>query len=167
MKTNASKREKTAVEYLKFGKRTAKRVAWEAWEFAVVGPHQVRVTNASYGYLKDEHAYTVGIKERDGIAVPAECGCPADLYNEEYDCKHKVALATIGGATVMDASLGVEAPRADTTTTTDETLRDRLDDSPTREGCPHGDKRCGGPAGDVMPCFECFDAPTEPPAREA
>lgn len=68
-----------------------------AWSFRSVGPLQVEVVNESYGYLKDEHTYTVAVEERDGIVVPGECECPADRYHEEYGCKHKGALATVGG----------------------------------------------------------------------
>ena len=109
--------QKGIVERLNFGKKTAKRVAWEAWEFTVVGPHQVRVTNASYGYLKDEHAYVVGVELRDGQPVPAECECPADLYSEDYDCKHKVALAAIGGLPVLNAAINFEILKPEATET--------------------------------------------------
>lgn len=50
METNDSAAEKdtgTAVEQLSFGKKTAKRVSWEAWSFRIVGPHQVEVCNES------------------------------------------------------------------------------------------------------------------------
>lgn len=105
MTTNAkTAKKRTAVEYLSFGAKTAKRVTWEAWEFTVVGPHLVEVTNASYGFEKDDHTYTVGVEECDGLAVPAECDCPADMYHEDYDCKHKVALAAIGGTTVLNVA---------------------------------------------------------------
>lgn len=93
---------------LSFGAKTSKRVSWEAWEFTVVGPHQIRVTNASYGYLKDDHSYPVGVEVRDGLALPAECDCPADKYRDEYDCKQKVALATVGGPTVLEAAVNFE-----------------------------------------------------------
>jgi hypothetical protein len=167
METNADNRQKSAVEYLNFGAMTAKRVAWEDWEFTVVGPHLVRVTNASYGYLKDDHAYTVGIEIRDGVAVPAECDCPADMYREDYDCKHKVALATIGGPTVMGAALvekradGSPPPRHGTT------LRELLEEDEPAEACPHGDARCEGPDGDVLPCFGCYDPKRHRATREA
>jgi hypothetical protein len=104
MTNDDSGREKNAVSLLNFGKKTAKRVAWEAWEFTVVGPNRVRVTNASYGYVKDDHSYTVAVGERAGTLVPTECECPADKWREDYDCKHKVALAAVGGAVVMKAA---------------------------------------------------------------
>lgn len=71
----------------------------------VEAPHLVRVTNASYGFEKADHSYLVGVEERGGLAVPIECECPADKYREDYDCKHKVALATVGGPTVLNAAV--------------------------------------------------------------
>lgn len=113
MTTNDSAGKKcTAIDQLNYGKMTAKRVSWESWEFTVVGPGRVRVTNASYGFLKDDHSYTVSIEDRDGLAVPAECECPADKHREEYDCKHKVALATVGGPTVLNAAVEYDSVAA-------------------------------------------------------
>jgi len=106
--TNCSP-EKSIVQQLDFDASTAKRVGWERFEFTVVGPHQVRVTNASYGFKKDDHSYVVGIEKRGGVPIPAECECKADLHNEDQDCKHKVALATIGGPTVLNAAVEAEA----------------------------------------------------------
>jgi hypothetical protein len=104
MTNDDSGRQKSAVSSLRFGKKTAKRVAWEAWEFTVVAPGRVRVTNASYGVEKEQHSYVVIIEERDGRPLPTECECPADEWNEDYDCKHKVALAAVGGPVVMEAA---------------------------------------------------------------
>lgn len=97
------------LDHLDFSNRTAKRVAWEAWEFTVEGPYLVRVTNAAYGYLKDDHSYVVGIEDRGGILVPAECECPADVHHDK-DCKHKLALATVGGPVVIQAAADYEPP---------------------------------------------------------
>jgi hypothetical protein len=108
MSDNDSTAEKRIVGQLSFGAKTSKRAGWAAWEFTITGPHQVEVTNASWGFEKDDHRYTVGIEERDGVPVPAECGCPADQYNDDYDCKHKVALATVGGETVLNAATEFE-----------------------------------------------------------
>ncbi|WP_254767568.1 SWIM zinc finger family protein [Salinilacihabitans rarus] len=65
----------------------------------------------SYGSEKADHSYLVGVEDRDAVLVPAECECPADKYNEEYDCKHKVALATVGGPVVLEASVNFPTPR--------------------------------------------------------
>ena len=160
MTTNDDTAEKrTAVEHLSFGAKTAKRVAWEAWEFTVEGPHQVRVTNASYGYLKDDHSYVVGVEVQNGQALPAECGCPADRYSEEYACKHRVSLATIGGPTVLNAAVKYEVPTrtgdSEPTTAADRlradggglhAYTDATDDEPCRD-CMND-----------FPCFACYSA---------
>jgi hypothetical protein len=62
------------------------------------------VTNESYGVEKDAHAYVVAVEDVGGVIVPRECECPADRFRDDYDCKHKVALATIGGQVVMKAA---------------------------------------------------------------
>lgn len=145
MTTDESGRQKTAVEYLNFGAKTAKRVTWEAWEFTVVGPHLVRVTNASYGHLKDDHAYTVGVEDRNGAPVPAECECPADQYHDDYDCKHKVALATVGGPTVMTAAMDFEAASSCDEAPKATTAADKL----------RADGGCECDSFD-FPCWDCY-----------
>jgi len=168
MTENNTAVDKSIVEQLDFGAKTAKRVGWEAWEFSIAGPHQVEVTNASYGYEKDDHAYVVGIEKRDGVPVPAECECPADKYNEEYDCKHKVALATVGGTTVLNAAVDFEnsdpATLSDSTSDGVTTAADKLQTdggtatvSEDSDTCPNGDARCDGPDGEALPCFDCFE----------
>jgi len=125
MTENASAADKRIVEELNFGAKTAKRVGWEAWEFTVESPHLIRVTNVSYGFEKDDHSYLVGVEDRDGLLVPAECECPADKYNEEYDCKHKVSLATVGGPVVLQAAVDCPTPSVDTERTTSKTLKEQ------------------------------------------
>lgn len=145
METNETNSQKTVVEHLTFGAKTAKRVTWESWEFTVVGPAQVLVTNASYGYLKDEHSYVVTVEEReeDGVVLPRECECPADRYNEEYDCKHKVALAAVGGPTVLEAAWVFSD--------TDPKLRaDGGDDEGEVRDCDCTERYDG------FPCAECY-----------
>ncbi|MFC7080997.1 SWIM zinc finger family protein [Halorussus caseinilyticus] len=160
MTTKETSGKKSAVRELTFGAKTAKRVAWESWEFTVVGPHLVKVTNASYGYLKEDHAYTVGVEERDGRGVPAECDCPADVHHES-DCKHKVAVATIGGKVLLDAAVNFSAPSeggrvpAESVTVADK-LRADGGSSVVAEACPNGQVRCGGPEDDELPCFACY-----------
>ena len=79
----------------------------------------MRVTNASYGYLKDNHSYIVGIEVRGGRPVSAECECPADIHPEQ-DCKHMVALFAIGGPTVLNTateyktSATIDTPKTET-----------------------------------------------------
>jgi hypothetical protein len=105
MSRNVASTEKRIVDQLSFGRKTAKRVTWEAWEFEIVGPQQIEVTNASYGFEKGDHRYIVTVEDRDGVFVPDKCECPADQYNEEYSCKHRVAVATIGGPVVLGAAM--------------------------------------------------------------
>ncbi|MFC7325457.1 hypothetical protein ACFQMF_12790 [Halorubrum rutilum] len=126
MTDNNSAADKSIVNELNFGTKTSKRVGWEAWEFGVEAPHLVRVTNAAYGFEKEDHSYLVGVEDRDGLLIPAECECPADKYNEEHDCKHKVALATIGGPVILQAAVDCPTPTVDGGETTRQTLEDRL-----------------------------------------
>jgi hypothetical protein len=173
MRENESTAEKRIVEQLDFGPKTAKRVTWEAWEFIVVGPHQVEVTNASYGFEKDDHAYVVGVDERDSVAVPAECECPADLHREP-DCKHKLAVATVGGSTVLQAAVAFESPApasSDSPTDGATTAADMLQtdggtvavEAPAKgaDTCPNGEEWCPGPDAEELPCFECFEVADE------
>jgi hypothetical protein len=102
---HTSAAQKRIVSELTFGPKTAQRVAWEAWELSIEGPHLVRVTNASWGHAKADHSYLVGIEQRDGSPVPAECGCKADRFREDADCKHKVAVGLVGGTAVLRASV--------------------------------------------------------------
>ncbi|MFC7174233.1 SWIM zinc finger family protein [Haloplanus litoreus] len=104
METNESGKEKTAVEYLNYGEKTAKRAEYEAWSFRLAGPLQVLVTNESYGVEKDAHAYVVAVEDVGGVIVPRECECPADRFRDDYDCKHKLALTLGSGPVVMEAA---------------------------------------------------------------
>jgi hypothetical protein len=140
MESNNSKLENSIVNQLSFGAKTAKRVTWEAWEFTVVGQAKVQVTNASYGFLKDEHSYVVDVEENGGQPLPAACECPADEYREDYDCKHKVALATVGGSTVLNAAMEVDPAKLEQDSVANKPLADG--------GCD-----CDG---DDFPCFECY-----------
>lgn len=164
---NSAAEKRTAVDQLSFGAKTSKRVGWEAFEFSVEAPYLVRVTNASYGFEKGDHSYLVGVEDRDGVPVPAECECKADRYNDDYDCKHKVALATVGGPVVLQAAADLDnsaarlsEPATNSVTTgadklqTDGGTATVADDSDT---CPNGDGRCDGPDGAGLPCFNCFE----------
>ena len=131
--TSRTGEKRTAVEHLEYTPRTLKRVEWESWEFTVVGPHLIEVTNASYGFEKDDHAYTVGVEVRDGVAIPAECECPADVHHDS-DCKHKTALAIVGGPTVLNAAVDFEGS------------------SPVLGVATDGGCECDG---DRLPCFDC------------
>jgi hypothetical protein len=162
MEATTTSTDNGIVDELEFGSRTAKRVGWEAFEFSIVGPHQVEVINASYGFEKDDHSYTVGVEVRDGVAIPVECGCPADIHREP-DCKHKVALAAMGGPTVMNAAVKFEEweeydptppfPRSQDDATT--TVADKIETDGGPETCQNGNAFCDGSTGS-LPCFACF-----------
>lgn len=152
------------LEHLDFSSRTRKRAEWEAFEFAVVGPYQVRVTNASYGKDKHEHAYVVGIEDRDGVLVPAECECPADIHGDR-DCKHRLSIVIRGGSLIMSAAAAYEPPTGTGATPKVETVADKLRPDggalpgpvPVEppEPTPADDKGCWCEAHD-MPCFDCY-----------
>ena len=165
MTDNDSAADKSIVNELNFGAKTSKRVGWEAWDFTVVGPHQVEVTNASWGFQKEDHSYVVGIDERDGVPIPAECECKADLYNEEYSCKHRVACATVGGPVVLQAAVDYSTPRGDASKTDMETLEDKLradggitedavENTQTLNAANQNECDCGKLA-DNFPCWAC------------
>lgn len=147
----------SAVDHLNYGEKTANRVTWEAWEFQIIGEGKVEVTNASYGIEKGDHSYTVQVVDRDGVALPAQCECPADEFNEKYDCKHKLALATVGGPTVLNAAIDYksEPNSASTVVAPDGGLVSKSGGSGA-PSCPHGYSRCEGPYGEVLPCFGCY-----------
>lgn len=115
------------------------------------------MTNASYGHLKDDHSYTVGIEVRSGRALPAECECPADLHYEQ-DYKHKVALAAIGGPTALNAAVEYET-HATTDTKETETVADKLRaDSGGLPACSNSDEQTCDCANlsDGFPCWPCY-----------
>ena len=159
MSTNDTTADKSIVEELNFGSKTRKRATWEAWEFSIEAPHLVRVTNASYGVKKDDHSYLVGVEDGDGLLVPSECECPADKYNEEYDCKHKVALATVGGPVVLEASVNCPTPSGNPERSNASTLSDKLraDGGATTEGVSKKSKSLDGAEPDECDCAELSD----------
>lgn len=165
MQDTHSSPEKRIVEQLNFGAKTARRVAWESFEFTVIARNEIRVTNASYGAIKEDHQYRVRVEERQGVATPVECSCPADTHQQD-DCKHRVALATVGGPTVLETALEVAdaggpsrtPPRSESRPMPDGgTLTEGRE---TQEECPNGDPQCDGPEGQELPCFGCYE-PTE------
>ena len=167
MQSTDSSSEKRVVEELNFDAKTARRVGWEAFEFSIEAPHLVRVTNASYGFEKDDHSYFVGVEEREGLHVPAECECKADRYDDDHDCKHKVALATVGGSVVLQAAVDFENAAAGFPVTTPESVTTGADKLETDGGtatlsddsdtCENGDERCNGSDGTGLSCFDCFE----------
>lgn len=125
------------------------------------------MTNAAYGFEKDDHSYLVGVEDRDGLLVPSECGCKADRFREEYDCKHKVALATVGGPVVLQASVDLPASDTDSKWSDASTVADKLraDGGTTAEenegefrpidAVRHDECDCGDLPND-FPCADCY-----------
>lgn len=167
MCTTTQSVEKGIVAELEFDTKTAKRVAWSEWEFTIVAPFTIEVTNASYGYLKDEHTYEVLIDEK---GLPVSCSCPGYQHYHKPNGrvgKHMLAVAAIGGPTLLEAARAF-SPDTDhpETPIKTETAAERLhpdggslESKP--ETCPNGDPDCDGPDGDDLPCFDCFQADTK------
>lgn len=158
MQTDAETAEKrTVVDRLSFDAKTAKRVAWSEWEFTVVAPFEIEVCNASYGYLKDEHTYRVMV-DQDGI--PVSCDCPGfqHHYQPQGKCgKHMLAVAAIGGPTLLDAACAFSqhsTPSGETDKLTSDGGTCVVDPEP--DVCPNGNLGCDGPNGNSLPCFDCF-----------
>ena len=150
MTANDSAADKSIVNQLDFTAQTSKRVTWEQFEFSVEGPHLVHVTNASYGYLKDDHTYRVGVAERDGQLIPAECNCPADRHHDP-DCKHKVALALCGGPVVMQAAADYQPSEENESPQEVRTAADKL----RTDGGESDHEECDC---EEFPCWPCVQA---------
>jgi hypothetical protein len=163
MSSNDAATEKRIVDQLSFGRKTAKRVTWEAWEFEIIGPQQIEVTNASYGFEKADHRYVVTVEDQGGLFVPDKCECPADQYNEEYSCKHRVAVATIGGPVVLGAAMAY---------TSDESGKRLRADGGVIEADTHTEGRpddcdCAPFMADHgLPCWPCYRDGFETPNPE-
>lgn len=148
MSENVASAEKRIVSQLSFGEQTAKRVSWEAWGFKIVGSQQIKVTNASYGAEKRDHEYVVTVQERDGLPILTECECPADHFDQVYSCKHRTAVATIGGKMLLEAALAYPPTEADSQPQNGpEKPEDRPDD------CDYPSKGPGR-----LPCWPCYQA---------
>lgn len=84
-----------------------------------------------------EHVLPAGrvrMEERDGLAFPAGCECPVDKHREEYDCKHEVALAVIGGPTALTGG-------------------------PSHRIRLPWERDHDGSNSDDLPCFDCYEIP--------
>lgn len=117
MGDHTTDRQKRIVQELTFDGRTAKRVRWTEWEFTIDAPHQIRVSNASYGIEKDAHTYTVTVADherQDGLYVPLACDCPAYHFgDDELACKHMVAVAVCGGSVLLGAAMAYMGEKSD------------------------------------------------------
>lgn len=115
MGENKTNRQKRIVQELSFDGRTAKRVRWTEWEFGVEAPHQIRITNASYGAEKDDHEYLVTVANHEDDAelyAPIACDCQAYHFTaDETACKHMVAVAVCGGPVLLSAAMNSTSPQ--------------------------------------------------------
>jgi len=163
MQANDTSGQKSTVAELEFDNNTSKRVAYSEWEFTIVAPFEIEVRNATYGPFEDEHTYRVMIDER---GIPVSCTCPGFKHHHGPNGrvgKHMLAVAAIGGPTLLDAAAAFSphtTPSGDPET---ETIADRSESdggSPTAETepetCPNGNARCDGPDGDGLSCFDCY-----------
>ncbi|WP_324662337.1 hypothetical protein [Haloarcula sediminis] len=159
MQTDAeTKQKRTVVDRLSFDTKTAKRVAWSEWEFTVVAPFEIEVCNASYGYLKDEHMYRVMV---DQHGIPVSCDCPGfqHYYQPQGKCgKHMLAVAAIGGSTLLDAATAFP-PQSTPSESTDTVKTDggTCTVDPEPDVCPNGNPGCDGHGGTDLECFDCFE----------
>jgi hypothetical protein len=149
MQATQTETQKRIVEQLSFGSKTSKRVRWEAWSLKIVDPRKVEVTNESYGFEKDEHQYVVTVEERGNLFVPVECECPADEFNDDYDCKHKVAVATIGGPVVLGAAMAYTSDESEAPLRADGGLIE-TDSEERPDDCGCWDPEQG------LPCWPCY-----------
>lgn len=159
MQNDAEPAEKcTVVEQLSFDAKTAKRMAWSEWEFTVVGPFEIEVCNASYGYLKDGHTYRLMV---DQHGFPASCDCLGFqyYYSSQNKCgKHMLAVAAIGGPTLLDAAATFRPHSMTSDMTETENMAEKLKpDGGEPNSCPNGNPHCEGPESDNLPCFSCFE----------
>jgi hypothetical protein len=163
MTTNDTSNEKSIVAELEFDSRTSKRVAYSEWEFTIVGPFEIEVRNASYGPFEDEHTYRVMIDER---GIPVSCSCKGFQHHHGPNGrvgKHMLAVAAIGGPTLLDAAAAFSPHTTPSEEAETETIADRLkaDGGSLNAGrepgrCPNGNDRCDGPGSDGLPCFACY-----------
>lgn len=87
--------------------QTTERAHDEPFEFRVVAPMLVEVTNAKYDpEIRAAHRYTVTIAEEDDLFVPIHCSCPAYHYRRDSHgaCKHMVATVLCGGPPLLGAA---------------------------------------------------------------
>jgi hypothetical protein len=165
MTTNAKTADKsTVLDSLAYDTKTAKRVAYSQWEFTIVGPFEIEVCNASYGYLKDEHIYRVMIDE---AGIPVSCTCKGFKHYHSPNGrvgKHMLAVATVGGQTLLEAAREFSPQSTPSGETDTETVAEKLkadggvlkvDSEP--DTCPSGLDFCDGPDGDILPCFPCSE----------
>ena len=161
METNTDTVENcTVLKKLAFDTRTAKRVAWSDWAFTVVAPFEIEVQNLSYGHLADDHTYRVMINEQ---GVPVSCTCPGFEYHHSPNGrvgKHMLAVATVGGPTLLEAARAfspIHGPTGATAmTTASEKLKADGGRSPVDNSTDTECTECVELSD--LPCFDCYSA---------
>ncbi|MFC4450930.1 SWIM zinc finger family protein [Halorussus aquaticus] len=98
--------------------------------------------------------------------MPAECECPADVQHGP-DCKHKIALATVGGLVVFKASVNFLTPsgnheRSNALTLSDKhrpdggtVAEDIVEDSLSLDVDDYKECDCDD-LSDDFPCADCY-----------
>ncbi|ERG96001.1 SWIM zinc finger family protein [Haloquadratum walsbyi] len=167
MTIDAKPVKKSIVSDLEFDVRTSKRVAWSRWEFTVVAPFEIEVCNASYGFEKNEHTYRVMVDEQ---GIPVSCTCKGFTHYHSPNgrvCKHMLAVAVIGGPTLLNAAVAFSPHSEPSGETETETMYERLkpdggapeatvETETEAETCPNDDPHCDGPDAEELCCFECY-----------
>ena len=159
METNTDTVENsTVLEQLAFDTKTAKRVAWSEWSFTVVAPFEIEIQNLSYGHLADDHTYRVMIDEQ---GVPVSCTCPGFEYHHGPNGrvgKHMLAVATVGGPTLLEAARAFsptpEPTGATETTTASKKLKADGGRSPADNSTDIECIECAGLSD--LPCWNCY-----------
>ncbi len=169
MKIDAEPVKKSIVSDLEFDIRTSKRVAWSRWEFTVVAPFEIEVCNASYGFEKNEHTYRVMV---DVQGIPVSCSCKGFTHYHSPNGrvgKHMLAVATIGGPTLLNAAVAFSPHSEPSGETEAKSMFERLkadggapeaavepESESEPETCPNDDPQCDGPESEELPCFDCY-----------
>ncbi|MDB9249299.1 SWIM zinc finger domain-containing protein [Halorubrum ezzemoulense] len=150
----------TVLEQLAFDTKTAKRVAWSDWAFTIVAPFEIEVQNLSYGHLADDHTYRVMIDEQ---GVPVSCTCPGFEYHHGPNGrvgKHMLAVATVGGPTLLEAARAFSPSHGPTGATETTTASKKLKADGGRSLAENSiNTECIECAGlSDLPCFDCYSA---------
>jgi hypothetical protein len=146
------------LQKLAFDTKTAKRVAWSEWSFRIVAPFEVEVRNLSYGHLAEDHTYRVMIDEH---GVPISCTCPGFEHHHGPNGrvgKHMLAVATVGGPTLLEAARAFSPEYEPTGATETTTASMKLkadggrssDDNSTDAECTE----CANLSD--LPCWSCY-----------
>lgn len=164
MTINAKAADKsTVLNSLAHDTKTAKRIAYSQWEFTIAGPFEIKVCNASYGYLRDEHTYRVMIGE---AGTPVSCSCKRFKHYHNPNGragKHILAVATVSGQTSLDAAREFSLHSTPSGATNVKIVVEKMKTDgrlmttkPDPETCPNGEPYCDDPESYDLPCCGCY-----------